>query len=60
MRPHCLFIELSSANEAAEARHYPVPAPRVVGCQIETGMFDYSDEELSRIVEWAARERTAI
>src|SRR5262249_5541535 len=61
MRPH-LVIAMSSASEPllSACKSYPSET-RPASCQDATAhMFDYSDEELSRIVEWASIERTAL
>ena len=62
MRPHLVFAMSSGTTELqlSARKAYP-PTARPGSCQDETAhMFDYSDEELSRIVEWASRERTAL
>lgn len=69
MRPQLFVIAMSSvaaSEPVLSARCYGgVAYPRAAGrpptCQDETGhMFDYSDEELSALVEWATLERTAV
>jgi hypothetical protein len=68
MRPQFFVIAMSSvaaSEPVLSARSIGGPAyPRLTGrpptCQDETGMFDYSDEELSALVEWASLERTAV